>query len=630
MKSKALSASGLRKLDPLSHTIFIALATWEEPDGNLMRSRLLAWAAEVYLSNLKTGLPHAGSAYTVWAGTTEDDFWQLLQAYPCSRVVSHQWQRDAILLRIGSDAVTSQHGCYVLPDQSIIPPKSGRQAPFKLVLGWPEDQGPYQTHLVCNSNFYPKQSIGDLAEAVSIPRLDAPPLDDLDAVKRHCARDAQILSASWFKVHSITQELAKVDPGLTIGQTSMRVFLRGSTEHGERFWDPNLWPEQVIGSMEFPEANRAERLAYHGGRADVFWHGPVPPEDTRRQYDVNSLYPAMMKRPVPIRFIGEAKEPDLSSGSCWLCLVLVDVPPDGLGWLGFEGTRLPDIGMCYPCGKQWFWLWDPMLRIAFQQGWVVKIKRVFEYAAAPIFRTWAFELYRWKQMATGSERQLFKLMLNGLYGKFGQHRYGHWERYQGPIDQTARNDLELGQFWAGGDFFWPLNGETWRWKEAPDEVTPKAITAIAGWITAAGRAFMWLEMAKLIKSGYTLFYTDTDSIITDGVLPTGEGLGQWRLEAESTNPDDQFIAPKHLFFGGKATLSGAPEPVIGEQFQQIPQMGSWSAAAFKARGGIIEDGVLESYHRQGQFCGENRTRDCRYGTGPTNPFVLTRCPKLPG
>jgi len=164
------------------------------------------------------------------------------------------------------------------------------------------------------------------------------------------------------------------------------------------------------------------RKSYYGGRTEVFWRGQVPwPVAT---IDVNSMYPSVMKlRAFPV-------------GRCWW--VRGDEAEDALDDETLEGCAEADVvpprGLLYPLlptrvgGRLSFRLakahgvWTmPELRRAREVGYEVRVSRALvSNGSGDLFTSYVERLYEVKRTAAGWRRRAAKLLMNSLYGKFGE------------------------------------------------------------------------------------------------------------------------------------------------------------------------------------------------------------------
>ena len=504
MKSRRVTPANARAEDLPPTTVFLDTETEPVPGTDTHRLVLLCW--EVWKTSRRTGLPvkYANRPHQHWSGSgrSEADFYGLLASIGNARVVAHNWDFDALALRVGSRATTTRYGYFVAADKGIYPPASAGFSPFWVVLRW---QAGHCSELVCNTNFH-KCSLKSLGEAVGTTKLTMPSASDSAALLSYCKNDVEILRKGWFLLFQFSQDVAGTTPGLTVAQMAMRVWLRR--------WFPANSRLKVIGSLSDSTASEAEVEAYHGGRTETFWRGRPLEGMQLRKYDVNSMYPSVMTGPMPIELIGEGS---LAPGC--LADVTVSIPPDGLGWLGWEGVFIPDRGLVFPAGTFRVKAWWPMIEIAIEQGWLQEVHRCWQYVGHPLFRSYVTDVYAMRKEATGARRLMLKYLLNSLYGKFGQGTFGSWVRTKGTPPREGRWCDSEGVEW------WAVNNELWRWQPPSGDVGSASVCAIAGWITAAARAKLWRAMATLRSQGAHVFMCDTDSIITNGELPTGKGLG---------------------------------------------------------------------------------------------------------
>lgn len=76
-----------------------------------------------------------------------------------------------------------------------------------------------------------------------------------------------------------------------------------------------------------------------------------------------------------------------------------------------------------------------------------------------------------------------------------------------------------------------------------------------------------------------MFTCDTDSILTNGVLPAaivGKELGQWDLEGRCFGSQRDFIAPKQYMFKTVVKCKGIRKPVWGGMEYRQPWFSKWS------------------------------------------------------
>ena len=605
MRSRRVTPANARAEDLPPTTVFLDTETEPVAGTDTHRLVLLCW--EVWATSRKTGLPvkknglKGVSTTRHWSGhgKRESDFYELLAGIGPARVVAHNWDFDALVLRVGSRATTTRYGYHVAADKGIYPPTSAGFSPFWVVLRW---KAGHCSELVCNTNFH-KCSLKSLGKAVGTAKLTMPSATDSAALLTYCKNDVEILRKGWFLLFQFSQDVAGTTPGLTVAQMAMRCWLKR--------WFPPQKSLRIRGSLASPDAALAEQDAYHGGRTEVFWRGVPPRRIELRKYDVNSMYPSCMTGLMPIELIGPGK---LAPGC--LADVTVSIPPDGLGWLGWEGVFIHERGLVFPAGTFRVTTWWPLIEIALEQGWIKQVHRCWHYVRHPLFRSYVTDVFSLRRESTGATRLLYKYLLNSLYGKFGQGTFGRWSRTKAAGDGRWQDE--------DGTEWWGVNGEAWRWTPPEPGMGAKSVCAIAGWITAAARAKLWRAMADLRRQGATVFMCDTDSIITDGTLPTGKGLGEWDLEAVSDAEDCWFTAPKHYLFARAQKCKGIRAPQPGVATYEQAQFGKWRTCFMGKR--TVQTEQLEAGARVSMVSktvtGAVHKRILRGDGQPTDPIVL--------
>lgn len=601
----------------------------------------------------------------------ESDFYDIVKNAGHSRVIAHNWQFDASVLRIGSQETMDEHGYTIDPSNGGIYPvgRSGF-SPFWVILRW--DNG-NTTELICNTNFH-KCKLSSLGEAFGYPKKEFPPntRDLLYAPVDHalglslirtdssaaslltthnpltnkfiqmvsyCKRDVEILRMSFFYVFRFSKEVAKTTPGFTIAQASMRCYQRGWFRR-----IPNY--VTVIGNKDNEHVNEAEMESYHGGRTECFFRGQPTTKKIINKYDANSMYPSCMLGDLPVAFdrlVSGKKVMDAleqRKKECYLCKVEVNIPNEGLGWLGWEGLKTRDKGLIFPCGNYVLWAWMPMVRIAHANNWIVKVHEGISYRTYPIFNEYILDIYNRRNEAKkngdAAKSLMYKYLLNSLYGKFGQAEFGEWS------EVTALDDWEfqkehfeeiIWKAYQNGDAskgmvtYWKTRNNLWKYEEAEKTMGKRSVCSIASFITAKARANLLTTMQALYAKGNMIYKCDTDSIMTDGTLPDhliGDQLGQWKLEETSAPEECEFVAPKHYTFSNHTKCKGARKPQRGVATYEQIQFSKWSTCFLSTRQGtrnVLEKGATIKQVSK-TFTGANRKRDCPLENGPTQPLII--------
>ena len=569
MASRGIPLTPTARQEDIPETvIFTDTETTEDDDGNLT---LLLGCYEVWRVDDK-GLP----AYQKESGDyhTEAGFYDILLAnLPC-RVIAHNWAFDAAVLRLGARDNMSRYGYDIDVGNGIYPAGGGQYAPFLVRLNFDDGKS---AEFLCNTNYY-KMPLAVIGDSLGLDKLEMPPITDIPAMLIYCRRDVEILRMAYFSLYVFTDELAGVTPGITAAMASNRVFRKG-------YYDKK---KKVQGTQHLEYVNNAERAAYHGGRTDVFYKG-VPTSETVYKYDVNSLYPYCMLGSMPIRYIQRGRpewaaamiERDgIGSDSAiqFLADVTLHIPPESrYGFLGLEGVKRDKGDLIFPVGRFRCWLWQPLMAIAVEQGYVETVHNVFLYDAEPIFDTYINQMFalrvEYKKNGNKAYDILTKLMMNSLYGKFAQRVNDSWEAVDPESDEysvmsyTGNGDMIrfTGEMDGRESEYWQI-ADTLYACRIPDgrPLARASVCSIAGYITARGRATLWTALAAVLDAGGTPYMCDTDSVVSDCPLPGSMvdplALGQFKLEDIVPGADTRFYAPKHYYMGGKLVLKGVRNP----------------------------------------------------------------------
>ena len=290
--------------------------------------------------------------------------------------------------------------------------------------------------------------------------------------------------------------------------------------------------------------------SYTGGSVDVY--KPRPDKDVKvRRYDVNSLYPYVMKEcPMPvgnptyfegdITFIEDKPfgffEVEVKSPNIKIPILQLRVKTKA-------GTRT-----VAPIGNWTGWYFSEELYNAAKYGYTFTIKRGYLFDKGYIFKDFVSSFYNWKVESKKKNDTagflIAKLILNSLSGRFGmspqmQNHVIVSEKESLKIltkhDVKEIIDLNNGKFFISYSII----------EEHSDTVKIKNISVIIpSAVTSHSRIFM--SPFKTEK----ILYSDTDNIDTTDILDpslVGTNLGQFKLE--HTFERVVFLVPK--VYGGK-------------------------------------------------------------------------------
>ncbi len=321
------------------------------------------------------------------------------------------------------------------------------------------------------------------------------------------------------KFHHYVENVLLGEVGITAPATSMKIFRR-------RFLKGPI--ERAIDTHAFI------RESYKGGRTEDY----IRKGEKLYYFDINSSYPAAMLEDMPA---GEATwwEGDPSTfikdGFIGFCEVDVWVPPT----LNIPPLPLTQGKLIFPVGKlSGIWEWSE-LKMALEVGCEIrKWKRSVWYPPKRIFREFVTELYKYRDRSREDFDQglseVAKNMLVSLYGKFGM------KTLRKKIFLATDPELPANAVPANGDPECPV------WYAETESDAPYIMPQISARVTSLGRQNLYRGMLAVHKAGGRVYYGDTDSIITDVVIPTSTELGAFKDELPEYGGRlcGEFLAPK--------------------------------------------------------------------------------------
>lgn len=414
---------------------------------------------------------------------------------------------------------------------------------------WQFTKGNKTMEFVDNMNFF-KSSLESLGEAIDIEKMEMP---GKTAKKkswfRYCKRDVEVMVKAW----QLWLDFIRDEDLGTFGKTLAK---QAFNAYRHRFMPEDLHvhtDEEVI---------ELERDSYHGGRTEAFYIGD-PPGEQYYSLDVNSMYPSVMseyKYPTKLKKYRRNPEQELVLDSLLngCCIAEVQVDCD----VPLYGKKI-DNRLCFPVGKFQTTLTTRELSVAFERNHIVDVKSIATYKSDEIFSDYVNYFYGKRKMYERQDLDPFafmcKLLLNSLYGKFGQ-KNPNWEDIKKDSDFPNQYrtvfDVDEDEFKE----YRIINGLV-QCKEGEVEGF-HSIVSIPSHVTADARLLLWEFIEKAGREN--VFYCDTDSIITNEV-------GKQRLE-EYIKPDelglldiekqDEYLSIKGLKdyqFGNEVVMKGIKE-----------------------------------------------------------------------
>ena len=307
------------------------------------------------------------------------------------------------------------------------------------------------------------------------------------------------------------------------------------------------------------------KQAYYGGITEVY----IPYGKKLYYYDVNSLYPYVALQDMPGV---ECSKVDYYTGKDLKDLgdifgffnCYIDAPLDGyLGVLPMRNTS----GIFHPVGKWKGWYFSEELKFAQECGYTIKVLNGYVFnRQSNVFNEYVNKIYNIKSNPINdTQKSMAKSLLNNLLGRFGI-----------ALDKPITSILSIPEFETKSlmnkivsykfispdkvlvsyipkldtDIIASHNLDILKLvsKYKDHEVQPMHVTSIAisTAITAYGRIHISKLKLDILKRGGKIYYSDTDSIVTNIELPqdyvSRTEIGKLKLEDKIS---------KGIFISGK-------------------------------------------------------------------------------
>ncbi len=443
--------------------------------------------------------------------TEYHELWDLVTTYTNKSkvsiyVVAHNWQYDAALLQI--KALVEQYGfttSFLAIDQGAFIVKLKRND-LNLIL--------------LDSTNYFHTSLAALGSSIGLEKLGTPwNTDDLDVWIEYCIRDVTVMRTAMFRFIDfiVEHDLGSFAP--TAASQALHAYRHRFMTQTILFHD-----RQRVIDME--------REAYHGGRTEAFYIGSV--KQTIYALDINSMYPSVMRdHDYPYELLGSNSQctlDQLAKLCAHYCVTArVTVETEQNVYPVMHNNRL-----VFPVGQFETSLSTPELMYGLEHDHIKSIAYVAWYKRAKLFEDYVTYLYRLRQEYKDEGNKAFdlmvKLLLNSLYGKFGQ-RGVEWidTNYCGDIPEGVREFCALD----------PETGRVKQYRIVLDRLQERAtrgetlntFVAIAAHVTAYARMKLWRLIQK--AGPKHVYYCDTDSLYVDdeGFNHLGDEIDPSRLGA---------------------------------------------------------------------------------------------------
>lgn len=481
----------------------------------------------------------------------------------------------------------------------------------------------------------PKKRLGFMewyANELVRRRTDNEPYNFWEELKKYCISDTRLLAKA---MEIYVREGMTTNMGLnplrncTIASYALKVYR-------------NIhMPAETMVHLS-PKEEEFARKALHGGRTDVRQMLKYYSKEDIQQgvygcyQDVQSLYPTVQfYDPMPVgrcdKLYFHDRQPTMTEVRSWFGFVECDLEvveeqfhPVVVGKSPDTHKLVADLN-----DKKRIVLTTPELFAALDNGYrLTRVYEVHKYTPShTLFRSYIQQFLKVKIEASGmpkhiktesdwqvfaqyhkdelgveldresmiknpGKKQLAKLMLNSLWGKFAERK--HWTNYTTfkPNDVVGmycfENRYDRGEVDILYRFHESRSGQlTLIYREDPDFVDVRnqdsyvnlaSNVAVAAFVTANGALRLWREMAKL---GDRVLYHDTDSVIYERDpygynIPLGKYLGEWEDETGG-EPIVAFVSTGPKTYAYKVRQEAIP--FDEEDVQELEKQGiEWEFA----------------------------------------------------
>lgn len=460
-----------------------------------------------------------------------------------------------------------------------------------------------------NFTHYPLKKIGKI---LGIEKMDVDVFtEDEDLLSKYCRRDTEI-------VLRFVEYLIKFIKEHDLGSFQETIAKQAFTAFRHRFMKHEIFIHAD------PEATALERLSYRGGRNEAFFIGTLEDEEGIYDLDVNSMYPYVMKNhiyPVKLLKVMHNVSPNLLTEIMKAYLVIADVCIE----INEPAVGVREDKLIFPVGKFRVVLTSPELELVLKYGKILKIHSLALYEGAPIFKEYVDYFYtlRLKYKAEGNEVMQFfcKIMLNSLYGKFGQKNeefitIGYTEKPGNVIYRYY--DADKGKW----EYFAVIDHKIMK-KEGYVE-SFNGFVAIASFVTAYARCRLWEFIEKAGKEN--VLYCDTDSLFVtkkgyDNLKEFIDTKKLGFLKIEKSGTRITIHGAKDYEFAGEVKMKGVKKTArkVGEnEFEQIQFVKTRGNLLKHRTQGVILKIVRKKLKRQ-------YDKGIVEKSGWVRPFVLNEC-----
>ena len=352
-------------------------------------------------------------------------------------------------------------------------------------------------------SFY-RCSLDEVGKMIGLPKLEMPEtIKNISELSEYLKRDCEVVMEGMLGIKKMMNDMGYYPKKyLTAGNVSITNFLTYCRKTGLS----GIFQDK--GRTFQGRYMEDTRNAFRGGRCECFQKGFF---EKSIKLDINSAYPYIMT---------VMKFPDLRSefyvkgirAKSYLDRIgvincSIQAPSEDKLKYAYLPIRFGG-NVHFPFGRLLKGTWTTLeLRKAIELGYVIKdidYGVFYKEARNNPFRDYVLELYKGKKNSKDVKKQVYKLLLNSLYGKWGQKR-----------DEKEHMLINRGEseeyFAKGWEFVKTIDGRFLISINKGISVPKYANPMLSLLVTAQARDLLWENMMKIPKK--ELIYVATDCLL---------------------------------------------------------------------------------------------------------------------
>jgi hypothetical protein len=404
-------------------------------------------------------------------------------------------------------------------------------------------------------SFY-RSSLSEVGDLLNFKKLKMPQeIKMIGELHQYLKRDCEIVLQAMLKVKQDINDLGFYPKKfLTSGNVSITAFLTHCTKNNLRYIF------QKKGRTFQGKHIKEIRGAYRGGRCECFQKGFF--KDCIK-LDVNSEYPYIMQK---MEFPNLNSEFKVKGKRAKDYLKMIGVMKCSITAPSKEKLRYAYLPIRFggyvhfPHERELNGMWTTLeIRKALKLGYTLNnIEWGVFYKTSEInpFKKYIQLLYDKKSKSQGAEKQVYKLLLNSLYGKWGQeNKIKEFKNIK-----RKEYDYHLEKGWE----FVKTSKEGYLIKLEKESTIPRyANVMISLLITAEARNYLWENMMKIPTE--ELIYVATDCLLFKPKdlynlkkynIYIGKKIGAFKIEDRG---DCLMYGENRYKFNGKVKIGGIPK-----------------------------------------------------------------------